>query len=91
MRKPKNRQSASTLLSMGHRAYEANRWNPCDYDTVTVIMSPQVGVHKSKVLSRKDAIKAVAKQRRINKVRDQHKIGACVFGNWIAKVLYTRY
>ena len=88
MRKPKNRESASTLLSMGHRAYESNRWNPRAYDEVKVILSPKLGWYKTKILSRKEAIKAAAKQRRIGKVRDQHKIGACIFGAFIAKVLY---
>lgn len=63
MRKPKNRESASSLLSMGHMAYESNRWNPCAYDSVRVIMSPQAGVKQVRILSRKEAIKLAAKQR----------------------------
>ena len=69
MRKSKNRESASTLLSMGHRAYESNRWNPCAYDELKVILSPKLGWHKTKILSRKEAIKAAAKQRRLARPR----------------------
>lgn len=63
MRKPKNRQNASSLLSMGHKDYEANRWNPCAYDEIKVIMSPQLGVKQVRILSHKEALKLAAKQR----------------------------
>ena len=71
MRRPNkhkpNRTPSSMMLAFAHASFEASKWGVRSDDNIKVIMSPQAGVHTARILSRKDAIKAAAKQRLITK------------------------